>query len=696
MRKEEQLTILDEKEIEKNKELFTEMSKKIIHNENYQRTLFILLCIATYACTFLFSNFPSQKNLPDFVCLTFNQNDLILSGLELDSGAEIGLQSKQMKNKIYENYSTLFTPKINNYDKIKIIKNEKCVNLYCNQDREVMNNLTDSKLNVDKENFFGILIANYESITNYVTEYDSMCDYESFFSLINTIINLSRIFGSLYFSNLSDRSGRLIAFKCNVFIMLVNYLFIFIFSSSRIFFYLFIFFSAINLYLYFLIIAMASETMNQTYFSLLNTAMSAIFSVSGIVALLTMVFIKNIFYLYYLQLILIIVLVYYSNKYVLETFSFLIEKNLFKESLMNLHYLNTLMDLKIHENPDNKEKLYRLESFVRKFSNIHTDIEKLDINNQLAKFQEVKKVSINKKIELLELDDFYNSKKVQLISDKTYEQNFSLKDDINKFHNSSLEKNEFLQKINKNDLSEVSEKNNIMKNSINFNEHKLQHKSSNIIFDKVNIKDKTAENKYYLEDLKKKTIFQIKNMIGPYIEIFKNPKYFWTYIKFLPIYITVNVIYYGQIFNVEKLSDDVYVTTFIIFIAEFIGEFIAGMIMHNSERKKILNLCLFVNGVLYFIAIFTENIYIRYLVTFGGSIFITIAFIALYIFAAESYDIEIKNSLTSLLSNSSCLFMIFFPYILKLLPNIFVIFSFICFSSMNMTRYFEETFKNEH
>jgi len=57
-------------ELEENKGLFTEISKHILNNDNYQKILFLFYIIGTYSCILSITIFPSQKNLPEYICLT--------------------------------------------------------------------------------------------------------------------------------------------------------------------------------------------------------------------------------------------------------------------------------------------------------------------------------------------------------------------------------------------------------------------------------------------------------------------------------------------------------------------------------------------------------------------------------------------------------------------------------------------------
>jgi len=576
----------------------------------------------------------------------------------------------------------LFTPKITIYDKIKIIKNEICLNHYCNKIENSSNEIKkkdENKINNEKEKILknDILLVNYESITNYITEYDAFCDYDSFFGKLTTIINLGRIIGNIVYSYISDKYGRLVSFNYNLKITVVFYVLILIFRN-RLFFYLFMFEISLNINLYFLIICMGSETMNQKYFSLLNSAMSAIFSLSGIVCLVLMILIKDFYYLLLIQLIIIIPIIYYSKTYILESFSFSIKKNNFQQVLNNFYYLNELLGLKLRNNSEINNKLEKLEVFTQNFLNKQNLLYNDSTSNDKLKVGE-KKLDIQKKIQLVEIDDFYNNnKKAHLLSNKSFNKEFIFNSDNLYSNTNTGSKNEFLQKIDKSTVIEISSKisNDQKQNNTQINDYKDKKEKKMI----KNDTDSSFQN--ILNSLHKNS----KVIFGPYMDILTSKTHILTYLKFLPIFITINVIYYGQLFNVEKLSGDVYIATFIIFSSELGGELIAAIILQYSDRKKVLFNCLICNGVLYFLAIFSNNVILRYFVTFGGSVSISVAFIAVYIYTAETFEVEVKNSMGALLNISSVLFMVFFPYIVELFPNIFVLFSSICFLSIGLMK----------
>ena len=66
--------ILDEENnIEIHKKLFYEFTNKIINNDKYQQTLIVMYCITTFICVMVFTMFPKQKNLPEYICLDSNR-----------------------------------------------------------------------------------------------------------------------------------------------------------------------------------------------------------------------------------------------------------------------------------------------------------------------------------------------------------------------------------------------------------------------------------------------------------------------------------------------------------------------------------------------------------------------------------------------------------------------------------------------
>jgi len=197
------------------------------------------------------------------------------------------------------------------------------------------NSLNKEKL-INKENnnstilkndiSFEMILLNYDNLRNFITEYHAFCGSHIFWDNSQRLINFGNMFGNIFFGFISDKYGRLKAYNILLYSFVISYSLFFIFPF-RIFFYIFILVTSSCGYFYILSIIMASELMTPEYNCLLNSSLSVIFSLSGILCVSFMYIFKDFYYIFLLQTIIIYCLFYFSKFYVLETFSFYIKKN---------------------------------------------------------------------------------------------------------------------------------------------------------------------------------------------------------------------------------------------------------------------------------------------------------------------------------------------------------------------------------
>jgi len=299
---------------ESKKETFTELSKFFILNEKYQKLLFFIFSITIYTTSLVIVNFPSQKALPDYTCI-------------------------KKDNK----FPTDITH-ITSLPKYKIITDKACIIKHCHKNKDKIVNESE----IIAKEFTGIAV-DYTTIRNFVTVYDAFCDYEDFFINLNTLINFCRIIGNSLMGYLADKYGRKLSYFLHLYIMLLFYFGIFFFDS-RAFFYLFIIFTSINIQFFQLLQVYSNETMPQLNFSYYSSLSSIIYTINGLICMLVMVFLKNFYLIYFIQLIFVISTYYLSNKYVKETLPFLIKKEKYNICLDNMKNLNEKLNLELNEN----------------------------------------------------------------------------------------------------------------------------------------------------------------------------------------------------------------------------------------------------------------------------------------------------------------------------------------------------------
>ncbi len=188
------------------------------------------------------------------------------------------------------------------------------------------------------------------------------------------------------------------------------------------------------------------------------------------------------------------------------------------------------------------------------------------------------------------------------------------------------------------------------------------------------------------EKYSQKISYYIKVILGPYYDIFSSPRHIKSLFRFLPNFLCINFVYFGLLFNIEVVYDDIYIASLVVFFSEIFGEIISFIILTKFERKTLLNGTILLTGCFYLFGFFFQNYeIIRLFTILGGTILISVAYIALYLYVAENSDVKIKSSIFSILNILSMLLLFFFPDIFHLFKDLFALFAISCFSSLFLT-----------
>lgn len=531
--------LLEDKEFSQNKLHLIHLSNLLKNDMSYQKILILLFTLSTIISCLTIVIYPTQKNLPDYKCLNENETTLLNE---------------------------------NKFSYTKTITDKKCVELYCNK---------NSDENIQN---FSIIQIDLSSVTNFVTIYDAFCDYDYFFANLNFLINLGRIFGCTLLAYITDKYGRLIAFKIHIYISIFAYIGIFIFES-RAFFYLFNFFTACSMHFYYLLCVIAHEMMTQKTFSAFSSFMGIVFSLNGLLCMVSMIYVKSVYFIYLYVLIFVIAITYLANKYLIETFDFSIKMNLFEECFKDIKYLNKILNIDIKKSPKNYQILKTLENYI-----YSTDTSK--------------KSSISSRA------DFFKEK--------------------------SLEK---------------------------------------------------KGKKFYTED---------SGIFGPYKILFRTRELLFKFFLVLINMVVIFTIYYGPLYNIEYIMDDIYLATLLIYLSESLGLIFAGFVLQYYGRKKIIVIGYLINLLIYFALCIFDLEYLKIVLIFFAFMTTSISATTNIIFINESFNVEVKNSVVSLSVNISCVFLMFLPYILRLLPNIFILFFTVCIFGLMAIYQMKETLKKEN
>lgn len=314
----------------------------------YQKIIFLTLATTVFSCCMLITTFPIQKELPDFFCVH--------------------------KAEFQDSQDYLVYKQNNNY---KVIYNEDCVAKRCRDWVIEREDTTNVKF---QSAIFWVLVADYSSVKNYVTNLDLMCEVESYSGDFTRIIFLGRILATVILSYVSDKYGRLPVFKINLSLLIISNLG-FLFSSNKFAYLIFGTCSNITMQTYNLSTIMSVEYMSSHLYSLFNGAISSLFAFCGLFSIGMMYFFQNWFLIITFHLILNLFVVYMTSIYMVETPRYCLMKRdydtldvaLVKMSLMNGTYedkvKSMIEDVKFFRGKD-RENIDRIEAPGAKGENI--------------------------------------------------------------------------------------------------------------------------------------------------------------------------------------------------------------------------------------------------------------------------------------------------------------------------------------
>ena len=152
--------------------------------------------------------------------------------------------------------------------------------------------------------------------------------------------------------------------------------------------------------------------------------------------------------------------------------------------------------------------------------------------------------------------------------------------------------------------------------------------------------------------------------------------------------------YYGPLFNIELITENVYAGTTALFLGGSVGELLCGYYMQNNKRIETMKIGYVILCASNFLLIFIHDGPFKFIFVLIVFLITSFVFVTTYILTVESLEIEVKNSMLTLLSNSAALWLMILPYLVKIVPDIFYLFSGTCFISFFLVGTLKETYKN--
>jgi MFS family permease len=520
---------LKEKVLNNKKEEYKSLILKAKDEGIYQKYILYILLAASFFSSVTIAALPLHKELPEYFC--FNRQDFEDEPMYL----------KYKKEPQY-----------------KIFHNEHCIKKFCSNQADFINE------------HLSVLVADYSTIDNFTTELNLLCDQEEFFNRFTQWLFIGRIGGMLIFSYVSDKVGRYQTYFIQLYILLACFIMYFLFKNETLILFIGLLSNAC-MYLWNHVCLICTETMSDKMYSLGNAMISVAFSFSGLYNIIIMYFFGSWNLLLITYIIIVIVTIIFSKKYITETPIYLIEMERYEEA----------------------------RKVIKKIS---------EVNN-----------SEEEHLKLL----------------------FALKSIKRNYNDKSLD----MSIQNQNDFG------------------------------------MTENNKPVSEQISLRSI--ITSVLGPYLLIVKSPKNTLNVLKTAIFFTTAIFIYYGQLFYIEQLPGNIYLNSALIFIAEAIAEAGSGFILQRFDKRQIIACVFLMTGLsCSFIALF-ENDFFKIILIFIITLSISIGFVAISVFNAEIFEVNVKATSVSLLSNFSSIFMIWSPYVIYLFGgNAYLAFAVLCFISL--------------
>lgn len=296
----------------------------------FQKALFLIYVLASFVSCLTITIIPLQKDIPSHFCV----------------------DSREFDDPKYDVYKL-------QQKHIKIINNEHCTRKFCKLKDEFDNEL------------LSILVVDYSSITNFVSELDIFCEHEDYFTTITQYLFTGRLIGTLIFSYISDKYGRLSSISIQFYLLIFCH-FSFLIIKNKYMFCILALISNSCLNIWNTLCIMTTEIMSPKLYSLANGFIGAAFSLTGVTNILIVYYFRNWNILLYIHLGIIFGILYFGRPYMIETPKYLLENRRYKE-------LNEVI-VKISNTNNSKEQhavlLQKLEEIKQKQDN-ETDEKKI-------------------------------------------------------------------------------------------------------------------------------------------------------------------------------------------------------------------------------------------------------------------------------------------------------------------------------
>ena len=229
---------------------------------------------------------------------------------------------------------------------------------------------------------------------------------------------------------------------------------------------------------------------------------------------------------------------------------------------------------------------------------------------------------------------------------------------------------EFIAKINDTENIYKAEKRNLEKlkkySLTELNEFQKDDKSN----EKINRRSLKEVLIASSKDQENSVIYKI---LGPYYILFSSKENIFKMVMCGLLFFSVFFLFYGLLFNIDKIEGDLYMHNMMIFSSEFIADFNIGYILSRYKRIPTFIVINSISFILCLLLIYLQGP-VPNIALFMLSYFISMSFVMMFCYTAEAFEPNIRNTASNLGMLIGSISVIVMPYILGLSSSNFLIF----------------------
>ena len=156
------------------------------------------------------------------------------------------------------------------------------------------------------------------------------------------------------------------------------------------------------------------------------------------------------------------------------------------------------------------------------------------------------------------------------------------------------------------------------------------------------------------------------------------------------LFFSVFFLFYGLLFNLDKIEGDLYLHNLIMYVSEMIAELNTGYILSRYKRIPTFIAINSLSFICCLVLIYFDGA-VANIALFAFSFFLSMSFVLVFCYTAEVFEPGIRNASTSLGMLMGSLSLILMPYILSFFSSTFLVFLILLFIKIVILMRLKET-----